>query len=118
MEFLVILFMIVAVFYVVILAPALAARKEAHDSGSSYIRPASNRATNYADRPKMTPLLGIEISASQRRRLGRDDPPSLPPDSIISKKINLPVFSRPDHSLTPLTTKRQCTVDSINSLMT
>ena len=33
MEFLVILFMIVAVFYVVILAPALAARKEAHNSG-------------------------------------------------------------------------------------
>ncbi len=81
MEFLVILFMIVAVFYVVILAPALAARKEAHDSGSSYIRPASNRATSYADRPKMTPLLGIEISASQRRRLGRDDP------SVIAARL-------------------------------
>jgi len=81
MEFLVILFMIVAVFYVVILAPALAARKEAHNSGSSYIRPASNRAMSYADRPKMTPLLGIEISASQRRRLGRDDP------SVIAARL-------------------------------
>ena len=81
MEFLVILFMIVAVFYVVILAPALAARKETHNSGSSYIRPASNRATSYADRPKMSPLLGIEISASQRRRLGRNDP------SVIAAKL-------------------------------
>src|SRR5690606_19619030 len=31
--------------------------------------------------PKMTPLLGIEISASQRRRLGRDDP------SVIAARL-------------------------------
>ena len=81
MEFLVILFMLVAVFYIVILAPARAARKEAHAADSSHTRPASNRASSYADRPKMSPLLGIEISASQRRRLGRHDP------SVIAEKL-------------------------------
>ncbi|WP_216935196.1 MULTISPECIES: hypothetical protein [unclassified Acinetobacter] len=81
MEFLVILFMIIIVFYIVIIAPALRARKNADYSGSSYTRPASNRASSYADRPKMSPLLGIEISASQRRRLGRNDP------SVIAAKL-------------------------------
>ncbi|MCO8089954.1 hypothetical protein [Acinetobacter pseudolwoffii] len=77
MEFLVILFMLIAVFYIVIIAPALRARKNADYSGSSYTRPASG----YADRPKMSPLLGIEISASQQRRLGRNDP------SVIAAKL-------------------------------
>lgn len=105
MEFLVILFMLVAVFYIVIIAPALAARKEAHAANSSHTRPASTRASSYADRPKMSPLLGIEISASQRRRLGRHDPSVIA--AKLYKKINFPVFSTPDHSLTLLTTNQQ-----------
>lgn len=81
MEFLIILFMIVAVLYVVIIAPALRARKDRPYSGSSHPRASSSRATAPTDRPKMSPLLGIEISASQRRRLGRNDP------SVIAAKL-------------------------------
>src|SRR5690606_31814911 len=77
MAFLAILFTLIAVCYIVIIAPAVRARNDADYSGSSYTRPASG----YADRPKMSPLLGIEISASQRRRLGRNDP------SVIAAKL-------------------------------
>lgn len=81
MEFLVILFMVGVVFYIVIIAPALKARKNTDDSYSSRSRPASNRTSNSTERPKMSPLLGIEISASQRRRLGRHDP------SVMAAKL-------------------------------
>lgn len=82
MEFLIILLMILAVLYFVIIAPMLRARQDTHSSDPSHSRSGTTRAaTRHAARPQMSPLLGIEISASQRRRLGRNDP------SVIAAKL-------------------------------
>ena len=101
MEFLVILFMVGVVFYIVIIAPALKARKILMIR--IHLAPAlpAIGCSNSTERPKMSPLLGIEISASQRRRLGRHDPSVMAAKLYQQQNINLPVFNRPGRSLIP-----------------
>ena len=95
MEFVLILLMLAAAFYFII-APALRSQKSRYtSSGGRNNTSTSHQYIRETERPKACPLWGIEISRSQQRRLGKNDP------SVIAAKLyrqqleNLPVFSRP-----------------------
>ncbi|MEK5752070.1 hypothetical protein V3519_08625 [Acinetobacter variabilis] len=82
MEFVLILLMLAAAFYFIIVAPALRSQKSRYTSS----RGRNNTSTSHqyireTERPKACPLWGIEISRTQQRRLGKNDP------SVIAAKL-------------------------------
>ncbi|WPC35182.1 hypothetical protein O4M77_01725 [Acinetobacter sp. YWS30-1] len=82
MEFVLILLMLAAAFYFIIVAPALRSQKS-RDTSS---RDRNNASSSHqyireTERPKACPLWGIEISRTQQRRLGKNDP------SVIAAKL-------------------------------
>ncbi|EXA67865.1 hypothetical protein J504_0742 [Acinetobacter baumannii 348935] len=82
MEFVLILLMLAAAFYFIIVAPALRSQKSRYTSSCGR----NNTSTSHqyireTERPKACPLWGIEISRTQQRRLGKNDP------SVIAAKL-------------------------------
>ncbi|WP_180012699.1 hypothetical protein [Acinetobacter sp. YH16031] len=82
MEFVLILLMLAAAFYFIFVAPALRSQKSRYTSS----RGRNNTSTSHqyireTERPKACPLWGIEISRTQQRRLGKNDP------SVIAAKL-------------------------------
>lgn len=82
MEFVLILLMLAAAFYFIIVAPALRSQKSRYtSSGSRNNTNTSHQYIRESERPKACPLWGIEISRTQQRRLGKNDP------SVIAAKL-------------------------------
>ena len=82
MEFVLILLMLAVAFYFIIVAPALRSQKSRYTSSDG--RNNTNTSHQYireSERPKACPLWGIEISRTQQRRLGKNDP------SVIAAKL-------------------------------
>lgn len=82
MEFVLILLMLAAAFYFIIVAPALRSQKSRY----TFSRDRNNTSSSHqyireTERPKACPLWGIEISRTQQRRLGKNDP------SVIAAKL-------------------------------
>ena len=81
MEFVLILLMLAAAFYFII-APALRSQKSRYtSSGGRNNTSTSHQYIRETERPKACPLWGIEISRTQQRRLGKNDP------SVIAAKL-------------------------------
>lgn len=82
MEFVLILLMLAAAFYFIIVAPALRSQKSRYtSSGGRNNTNTSHQYIRESERPKACPLWGIEISRTQQRRLGKNDP------SVIAAKL-------------------------------
>ena len=82
MEFVLILLMLAAAFYFIIIAPALRSQKSRYTSSHDRINTSSSHQyIRETERPKACPLWGIEISRTQQRRLGKNDP------SVIAAKL-------------------------------
>lgn len=81
MEFVLILLMLAAAFYFII-APALRSQKSRYTSSRDRNNiSSSHQYIRETERPKACPLWGIEISRTQQRRLGKNDP------SVIAAKL-------------------------------
>jgi|GEM_PF-471662 hypothetical protein len=81
MEFVLILLMLAAAFYFIIVAPALRSQKSRYTSSRDRNNSSSHQYIRETERPKACPLWGIEISRTQQRRLGKNDP------SVIAAKL-------------------------------
>jgi len=82
MEFVLILLMLAAAFYFIIVAPALRSQKSRYTSSRDRNNASSSHQyIHETGRPKACPLWGIEISRTQQRRLGKNDP------SVIAAKL-------------------------------
>lgn len=74
--------MLAAAFYFIIVAPALRSQKSRYtSSGGRNNTNTSHQYIRESERPKACPLWGIEISRTQQRRLGKNDP------SVIAAKL-------------------------------
>lgn len=74
MEFILFLTIVGVGFYLSKVQPYLKQQRDAVQNPAPFAQPIASTSTQAVQRPTVPPLLGIEISASQQRRLGKDDP--------------------------------------------